>query len=187
MTIRSYKDIMPTIASSAYVDETAVVIGDVVIGEDSSLWPMCSVRGDTNFIRIGARTSIQDGTIIHVTHAYSAVPDGYPVIIGNDVTVGHKVMVHGCTIEDLVLIGMDSTILDGALIRSHVLLAAGSLVTEGQELEGGYLWLGRPAKKVRPITDEEQTWFEYVANHYVELKNDYTKPLGKGPVSAQQT
>lgn len=185
MAIRSYKDITPRIASSAYVDETAVIIGNVAIGEDTSVWPTCVLRGDTNFIRVGARTSLQDGTIIHVTHPYSAAPEGHPVIIGNDVTVGHKVIVHGCTIEDLALIGMDSTILDGALIRSRVLLAAGSLVTEGQELEGGYLWMGRPAKRVRPITDEEQKWFKYVADHYVKVKNDYLTALGKKRVASQ--
>ncbi len=157
MAIRPYKDMVPRIAPSAYVDESAVVIGDVSIAEDSSIWPLCALRGDTNFIRVGARTSIQDGTVVHVTHPDSAAPKGHPVIIGNDVTVGHKVMVHGCTIEDLVLVGMGSIILDGAVIRSHVLLAAGSLVTEGQELEGGYLWMGRPAKKIRPTSEKEKS------------------------------
>jgi carbonic anhydrase/acetyltransferase-like protein (isoleucine patch superfamily) len=173
MPIRPYKDIVPKIASSAYVDDSAVVIGDVVIGPDSSIWPLCAVRGDTNFIRIGERSNLQDGSVIHVTHRYPEAPQGYPVIIGNDVTIGHKVMVHGCTIEDRVLIGMGSTLLDGARIGSEVLLGAGSLVTEGQELAGGYLWMGRPARRVRALTDEEHNWFTYVARHYVELKNDY--------------
>lgn len=173
MAIRPYKNTTPQIALSTYIDEAAVVIGDVVIGEDSSVWPMCSVRGDTNYVRIGARTSVQDGSVVHVTHRHSATPKGHPVVIGDDVTIGHKVIVHGCTIEDRILIGMGSAILDGAVIRTEVLLAAGSLVTENQELESGHLWLGRPAKKIRPITDEERSWFRYVAEHYVELKNDY--------------
>jgi carbonic anhydrase/acetyltransferase-like protein (isoleucine patch superfamily) len=175
MAIRAYKNVMPIVAPSAYVDDAAVVIGDVELGADSSVWPMCSVRGDTNGIRRGARSNIQDGSVLHVTHRYPAAPDGYPVIIGEDVTIGHMVIVHGCTIEDRVLIGMGSAILDGAIIRSQVLLGAGSLVTEGQELTSDYLWLGRPARRVRGLTDEERTWFKYVAHHYVELKNDYLK------------
>ncbi|MFQ5995969.1 MAG: gamma carbonic anhydrase family protein [Acidiferrobacterales bacterium] len=173
MAVRPYKRTTPRVAASAYVDESAAVIGDVVIGEDSSIWPMCSVRGDTNFIRMGVRSNLQDGSVVHVSHRYPAAPEGYPVIIGADVTIGHHVLVHGCTIEDRVLIGMGSTLMDGALIHSEVLLAAGSLIAEGQELEGGYLWMGRPAKKIRPITEEERGWFTYVARHYVELKNDY--------------
>jgi carbonic anhydrase/acetyltransferase-like protein (isoleucine patch superfamily) len=173
MVIRAYKAIMPKVADSAYVDENAVVIGDVTLAEDVSIWPLCVARGDTNFICIGARSNVQDGSVIHVTHRYAGAPEGYPVIIGEDVTIGHKVMVHGCNIEDRVLIGMGSILLDGAVIRSEVLLAAGSLVTEGQELEGGYLWMGRPARRGRPISDEERTWFTYVAKHYVDLKNDY--------------
>jgi len=173
VAIRAYKNITPKVSASAYVDEVAVVIGDVELAEDCSIWPICSVRGDTNFIRIGARSNVQDGSVIHVTHRYPAAPDGYPVIIGEDVSIGHKVIVHGCTIEDSVLIGMGSAILDGAIIHSQVLLGAGSLVTEGQELTSGYLWLGRPAKRARALTEEERTWFKYVAHHYVELKNDY--------------
>lgn len=166
---------MPKIAPSAYVDESAVVIGDVLIGEDSSIWPLCAVRGDTNTIRIGMRSNLQDGSVVHVTHRYEAAPKGYPVVIGDDVTIGHKVLVHGCTIEDRVLIGMGSTLMDGAVIRSEVLLGAGSLVVEGQELEGGYLWMGRPARRRRALTDEERSWFAYVAKHYAELKNDYLR------------
>ena len=173
MAIRSFKGITPKLAARAYVDESAAVIGDVELGEDASIWPMCSIRGDVNLIRIGARSNIQDGSVIHVTHRYGELPEGHPTIVGSDVTVGHKVMLHGCTVEDLCLIGMGSTVLDGAIIRSKVLLGAGSLVPEGKDLEGGYLWLGRPAKKVRELTDAELKWFEYSASHYVKLKNDY--------------
>jgi carbonic anhydrase/acetyltransferase-like protein (isoleucine patch superfamily) len=173
MTIRTYKTIAPKIARSAYIDESAVVIGDVKIGDQSSVWPMCVLRGDSNSICIGTCTNVQDGTIIHVTHPYSAAPSGHPVVIGNNVSIGHSVTVHGCTIKDRALIGMGCTLLDGAIIHSEVLLGAGSLVTEGQELESGYLWLGRPARRTRPLTEEEQGWFDYIAEHYVKLKNDY--------------
>ena len=173
MTIRKFKGVNPKTGKGAYIDESAAVIGDVELGEDASIWPMCSIRGDVNLIRIGARSNIQDGSVIHVTHRYGELPEGHATHVGNDVTVGHKVMLHGCTVEDLCLIGMGSTVLDGAVIRSKVLLGAGSLVPEGKDLEGGYLWLGRPAKKIRELTEEEMRWFEYSAMHYVKLKNDY--------------
>ena len=175
MAIRPYKNILPSIGPRVYIDPAASVIGDVAIGADSSVWPMCSVRGDVNFIRIGARSNIQDGTVIHVTHEHESLGGGRAVVIGDDVTVGHQCTIHGCTIESRCLIGMGSTLLDGAVLREGVLLGAGSLVTEGKELEGGYLWLGRPAKRVRELTDEEKAWFEYSASHYVNLKNDYLK------------
>ncbi len=175
MAPRPYKGILPRIGARVYVDETAAVIGDVVIGEDSSIWPLCSVRGDVNFIRIGARTNIQDGTVVHGTHPHEALSGGYAVTIGDDVTIGHSCIIHGCAVESRCLIGMDSTLMDGAVLRSGVFLGAGSLVTEGKELEGGYLWIGRPAKRLRPLTEQEKAWFEYSARHYVHLKNDYLK------------
>lgn len=173
MAIRPYKNILPKLGERVYVDEQAVVIGDVVIGDDASIWPMCSVRGDVNSIRIGARTNIQDGTVIHATHRYEGVPEGRATVIGDDVTVGHLCILHACIIENRCLIGMDSVIMDGAILREGLILGAGSLVTEGKELESGYLWLGRPAKRVRELTTEEKAWLEYSAKHYVRLKNDY--------------
>src|SRR3989344_5068079 len=175
MTIRSYKGVLPKLGARVYVDEQAAVIGDVVIGDDSSIWPMCSVRGDVNFIRIGVRTNIQDGTVIHVTHHHEGAPGGRPTIIGDDVTGGHLCILHACTIENRCLIGMGSVVMDDAVLREGLILGAGSLVTEGKQLEGGYLWLGRPAKKVRELSEEEKSWFDYSARHYVDLKNDYLK------------
>lgn len=173
MNVRNYKDKQPQIASSAYVDEAAVVIGDVVIGDDTSIWPMAVIRGDVNFIRIGDRSSIQDGSVLHVTHSHEAVPGGHPLIIGNEVTVGHNVTLHGCTIKDRCLIGMGSTVLDGAVIEEGVFLGAGSLVPPGKTLEGGYLWIGSPVKRARPLTEAEMQWLSYSAEHYVRLKNSY--------------
>lgn len=173
MSIRSYKDHHPEIADSAYIDEAAVVIGDVAIGADSSVWPMAVIRGDVNYIRIGNRTSIQDGSVLHVTHPHEAVPDGHPLLIGNEVTVGHNVTLHGCTINDRCLIGMGSTILDGAIIEEGVLLGAGSLVPPGKTLEGGYLWIGSPVKRARPLTEAEKEWLSYSAAHYVRVKSNY--------------
>lgn len=173
MPLRTFRGNTPVVDPSAYIDDMAVVIGDVVIGPDSSVWPMVSIRGDVNPIRIGARTSIQDGTVIHVTSPNPGAPQGVPAVVGDDVTVGHRCMLHACTIENGCLIGMGSTILDRAVVRSGVLLGAGSLVTEGKELEGGYLWMGRPAKKVRPLAPEELETIRQSAAHYAKLKDHY--------------
>jgi carbonic anhydrase/acetyltransferase-like protein (isoleucine patch superfamily) len=173
MAVRPYKGVLPRLATSAYVDEAAVVIGDVGIGEDASIWPMSVLRGDVNSIRVGARTNIQDGTIIHVTHRHPGRPEGHPTVIGDEVTIGHHVTLHGCRVGNRCLIGMGSVLMDGAELQDEVLLGAGSLVTEGAKLESGYLWLGRPARRIRPITDAERKWFHYSARNYVDLKNDY--------------
>lgn len=174
--LRSYRGKTPRIEASTYVDPQATVIGDVIVGPDSSVWPQCVVRGDVNRIRIGARTNIQDATVIHVTHPHAGEPEGHATIIGDEVTIGHHVIVHGCTIEDRCLIGMGSILLDGAVLRRNVLLGAGSLVTEGKELEGGYLWMGRPARRVRSLTEAELAWLSYSAAHYVRLKDTYLNP-----------
>ena len=175
MAIRPYKNIHPTIAPTAFVDDSAVIIGDVVIGEDASIWPQCSIRGDVNSIRIGARSNIQDGTVIHVSHDYELVAGGAPTIIGDEVSIGHQCLLHGCTVEDRCLVGMGSQILDGAILREGVLLGAGSLVPGGKILEGGYLWIGRPARRARALTAEEKSTFAYIARHYAKLKNDYPR------------
>lgn len=175
MPIRPYLDKTPIVDPTAYIDDMAVVIGDVVLGPDCSVWPMVSIRGDVNYIRIGARTNIQDGTVIHVTSPNPSDPQGVPTIIGSDITIGHRCMLHACTIEDGCLIGMGSTVLDKAIVRAGALIGAGSLVTEGKELEGGYLWVGRPAKKVRPLTAEEKTWLARSAEHYAKVKDNYLK------------
>jgi carbonic anhydrase/acetyltransferase-like protein (isoleucine patch superfamily) len=173
MAIRSFQGIDPQVAESAYVDEQSAVIGDVVIGADSSIWPMAVLRGDVNTIRIGARTSVQDGSVLHVTHDHPGEPGGFPLLVGDDVTIGHNVTLHGCTIGNRCLVGMGSTVLDGAILEEGVFLAAGSLVPPGKTLEGGYMWLGSPVKKARPLTEAEQNWLSYSAQHYVRLKNKY--------------
>lgn len=171
MTVRTFENITPKIASSAYVDDTALVLGDVTLAADVSLWPQVVARGDVNSIEVGARTNIQDGTILHVSHDSEFDPGGFPLRIGADITVGHQAVLHGCTIEDRCLIGIAATIMDGAIVRSGSIVGAGSLVPPGHDLEGGYLWLGTPARKVRPLRDKEIGFLEYSAKHYVELKN----------------
>jgi len=169
--IRRYQNITPILHETVFIDDTALVIGDVVIGKDSSIWPMTVVRGDVNKIRIGKRSNIQDNSVIHVTHPHTDMPGGYAVEVGDNVTVGHKVILHGCKVGNHCLVGMGSTIMDGAELEPFVLLGAGSLVSPGKVLEGGYLWLGSPVRKVRQLSDEERTWIEYSAQHYVDLKS----------------
>jgi carbonic anhydrase/acetyltransferase-like protein (isoleucine patch superfamily) len=171
VTIRAFNGITPAIAATAYIDDTALVLGDVTVGDDASLWPMVVARGDVHTITIGRRTNVQDGSVLHVTQDNEFSPGGFALSIGDDVTVGHNVTLHACTVEDMCLIGMGSTILDGAVIRSRVMVGAGSLVTPGKELESGYLYLGSPAKQVRPLTERELAYLPFSAGHYVELKN----------------
>lgn len=172
--IRPYLEHHPEVHKNAYVDDTALVLGKVSIGKDSSIWPMTVVRGDVNTIDIGERSNIQDSSVLHVTHPHKTIPDGYSLFVGNNVTVGHRVILHGCKVMDNCLVGMGSTIMDGATLQPYVLLGAGSLVPPGKELESGYLWLGSPVKKIRELTDEERSWINYSAQHYVDLKNQHS-------------
>ncbi len=178
MPIRSFEGHRPAIHPTAFVDETAVVIGRVALGPDVSIWPTSVVRGDINTIRIGARTNIQDGSVLHVTHDSEFSPGGQALEVGSDVTVGHKVVLHACRVEDLCLIGMGSVILDGAVIASRAMLGAGSLVAPGKVLEGGYLWMGQPARRVRPLSERELAFLEYSARHYVRLKDRHAGAAG---------
>jgi carbonic anhydrase/acetyltransferase-like protein (isoleucine patch superfamily) len=173
MNIRSFQGITPQLEKDVFIDDSALVLGDVHIGEDSSIWPMTVVRGDVNKIHIGSRSNIQDNSVIHVTHRSADLPEGYPTLVGDNVTVGHRVILHGCTIGDYCLVGMGSTVMDGAVLEPHVLLGAGRLVSPGKVLESGFLWLGSPVRKVRPLTDEERQWLQRSAQHYVELKNKH--------------
>ena len=172
-SIRSYKGIAPKIGQDVYIDETAVLVGDIKIGDDSSVWPLVAARGDVNHIHIGQRTNIQDGSVLHVTHKNKENPDGYPLIIGNDVTIGHKVMLHGCTIQDRVLVGMGAIILDNVIVEQEVMIGAGSLVPPNKVLESGYLYVGSPVKQARPLTDKERAFLQKSADNYVQNKNDY--------------
>ncbi|MDB5413446.1 MAG: gamma carbonic anhydrase family protein [Rubritepida sp.] len=154
---------MPVVHARAWVAPTAAVIGDVEIGEDSNVWYHCVLRGDSNFIRIGARTNIQDGTIIHVNSG------SFPTFIGNDVTVGHAAIIHACTLEDRAFVGMGATVLDGATVEAGGVLAAGSVLPPGKRVPALELWMGNPAKLVRVLTPEQRAGFDTTAPHYVEL------------------
>ncbi|BBU99579.1 carnitine operon protein CaiE [Providencia rettgeri] len=171
--LRPYLGIYPSINARVFIDPSSVVIGDVRIADDVSIWPLSVLRGDVNYISIGARTNIQDGSVLHVTHKSASNPEGNPLIIGEDVTIGHKVMLHGCTIGNRVLVGMGSIVIDGAIVEDDVILGANSLVTQGKRLESGYLYTGSPAKAIRKLTDAELSHLRYSANNYVEWKNNY--------------
>ena len=173
MTIRSHAGQHPRIADDVYIDPDSVVIGDVKIGEGSSVWPMTVIRGDIHRIRIGERTSVQDGSVLHVTHAGPFNPDGFPLLIGDDVTIGHKVMLHGCTIGNRILIGMAAVIMDGAVVNDEVIIGAGTLVPPGKVLESGYLYIGNPVRPARPLTEKEMNFFDYTAKRYVDLGAKY--------------
>ena len=171
--IESFLNQTPTLAENVWVHASAVIIGNVEIGESSSVWCGSVVRGDVNSIRIGARSNVQDNSVLHVSHAHPADPAGAPLIIGDDVTIGHSCILHGCIIGDRVLVGMGSLVMDHAQLEPDTILGAGSLVPEGKRLESGWLYLGRPAKPVRRLTDEEKNWLRYSAEHYVKLAASY--------------
>ena len=177
--LRPFRDRLPTLGARAYVDPAASVIGDVVLGDDVSVWPFTVVRGDVNFIRVGDRTNLQDGSVIHVSHdGPHAKLGGFATRIGNDVTIGHKAIIHACTIEDAVLIGMGAIVLDGAVVRKHGFVGAGALVPPGKVVGEGELWLGNPARKARLLSDAEIEALYYSAGHYVRLKDEYLRACG---------
>ncbi len=173
MTLRDFLNTKPKLAEGVYIDPSAQVIGDVEIGEHSSVWPLVVIRGDVHSIVIGTCTSVQDGSVLHVTHKGPYNPDGFPLTIGNHVTVGHNVTLHGCQIDDYCLLGMGAIVMDGAHIQEGVILGAGSLVPPGKVLESGYLWVGSPVKKVRPLNDKEKAFLIYAADGYVSLKQQH--------------
>jgi len=165
--VRAFDGVRPAIDAAAYIDPTAVIIGDVALGPDSSIWPHAVLRGDVHRIRIGARTNIQDGAIVHVTHDGDYTPGGFATTVGDDVTVGHRAIVHACTIGDRVLVGMGAMVLDGARVGDDVILGAGALVPPGHELAAGWLYVGSPARARRALTDDEYRMLTYSAAHYV--------------------
>ena len=171
--IRSFKNITPEIADSSYIDNSSVLVGDIKIGSDSSIWPLVAARGDVNYIRIGDRTNVQDGSILHVTRTSENNGKGYPLIIGDDVTVGHQCMLHGCVLGDRILVGMGAIVMDGAIVEDDVFIAAGTLVPPNKRLESGYLYMGNPMKQARPLKESEQAFLKQSAINYVNLKNEY--------------
>lgn len=171
--IRPWQGTTPTLGERVYIDPASLVLGDVVLGDDSSVWPMAVVRGDMHRIRIGARVSVQDGCVLHITHASDFNPGGFPLTIGDDVTIGHKAILHGATLGSRILVGMGAIVMDGAVVEDEVIIAAGAVVTPGKRLESGHVYAGNPARALRPLKEKERAFFPYTAGNYVKLKDEY--------------
>ena len=185
--IRSFGGKRPAIDPSAWVDPTALVIGDVAIGRDSSVWPMSVVRGDVQRVLIGAASNIQDGAVLHVSHDGPYLPGGRALEIGDGVTVGHQAVLHACTVGDHCLIGIGARVLDGAVLEPYILLGAGTLVPPGKRLEGRHLWVGTPARRVRALSEGELEQLEYSAAHYVKLADRHRRELASSEQAAEGT
>jgi len=175
MPVQPYLGVHPKLASGVYIDPTALVIGDVELGEDVSIWPMAVVRGDVNQIRIGARSNVQDGSVLHVSRPYPGNDSGWALLIGEDVVIAHKVVVHGCTIGNRVLVGIGAIVLDGVVVEDDVTIGAGAVVTPGKRLESGGLYVGNPARRARELTPLEVARIPIMASWYVNLKKDYER------------
>jgi len=171
--LRSFKGVLPSLGERVYVDPAATVIGAVQLGDDASVWPGAVLRGDVHFIRVGARSNVQDGSIVHVTHDGPYSPGGLPTLIGADVTIGHAAVIHACTIEDCCLIGMHASVLDGAVVRKYGFVGAGSVIPPGKVVGERELWLGNPARFVRLLSDRQIEQLHYSADQYVRLKDEY--------------
>lgn len=171
--ITAFKNIRPTYDNTVYIDDTAAIAGDIHLGLDASIWPLVAARGDVNVIRIGKRSNIQDGSVLHVSRPTKSNPQGYPLIIGDDVTVGHKCMLHGCVIGNRVLVGMGAIVMDGVVVEDDVFIGAGALVTPNKRLESGFLYVGNPATKKRELHAHEKQFLTESAQNYVRLKNEY--------------
>ena len=176
--IKSYKGISPNIGKDVFIEDSAVLYGDITLNDDVSIWPLVAARGDVNTINIGARTNIQDGTVLHVTRKSPSNPNGNPLYIGDDVTIGHKAMLHGCTVGNRVLVGMGAIIMDGVVVGDDCIIGAGSLVPPNKKLEPGYLYVGNPAKQARPLKESEIEFLKVSAINYVKLKNEYLEEQG---------
>ncbi|WP_367154508.1 gamma carbonic anhydrase family protein [Methylomonas sp. HYX-M1] len=173
MAIRSFNQQLPKIGERVFIDPSAEVIGAVEIGDDVSVWPTVVIRGDVESISIGAGSNVQDGSVLHVSHAGDYSASGFPLTIGRGVTIGHRATVHGCTVGNCCLIGIGAIVMDGAVIEDYVMLGAGALVSPGKTLESGYLYVGAPARPVRELGEKEKAFLEYSYQHYIELKNQY--------------
>ncbi|MGE4261601.1 MAG: gamma carbonic anhydrase family protein [Shewanella sp.] len=171
--LRPYQGITPTLGQRVYIDEASVLVGDITLGDDASIWPLVAARGDVNRIVIGQRSNIQDGSVLHVTRRSANNPEGFPLLIGDDVTVGHKAMLHGCTIGNRVLVGMGAIILDNVVVENDVIIGAGSVVPPGKRLQAGYLYMGNPARQARVLSEQELKFLPASADNYVRLKQEY--------------
>lgn len=172
--VEAFQGLVPSLSDGVFIHQSATVIGDVVLGENVSVWPGAVIRGDMMGIRIGNRSNVQDNAVLHTTHASDKYnPDGFPLAIGEDVVIGHRAVLHGCTVHDRVLIGIGAILNDGVIVESDVIVAAGTLVPPGKRLESGYVFAGNPAKQLRQLKEEEKSFLRYSPLNYIKLKNQY--------------
>ncbi|MCL4169750.1 UNVERIFIED_CONTAM: hypothetical protein GTU68_038457, partial [Idotea baltica] len=172
-SVRSFDGQIPDIGERVLIDPSAVVLGNVTLGNDVSVWPQVAIRGDMHSISVGARSSVQDGCVLHITHAGPYNENGWPLEIGSDVTIGHSAILHGAQIGNRVLVGMGAIVMDGAIVEDDVVIAAAALVTPGKRLRSGFLYAGSPAREVRSLSEKEIQYFVYIANNYVKLKDQH--------------
>ena len=177
-SVKPYQGRLPAIGERAWLDPLCVVVGDVELGDDVSVWPFAAIRGDVHWIRVGARTNVQDNAVLHVTHDGRYTPGGFPLEVGSDVTIGHAAILHGCRVGDGCLVGMGAVVMDGAVLEDGCMVAAGAVVTPGTVVRAGTLVRGNPAREARPLSDEEREMIRYNAAHYVRLKDRYLEESG---------
>ncbi|GIX31669.1 MAG: gamma carbonic anhydrase family protein [Porticoccaceae bacterium] len=173
MALRSFRGRSPRLSERVYVDPAATVIGDVTLAEDVSIWPGAVVRGDMHWIRIGARSNVQDNAVLHITHPSRFNPGGFPLEIGEEVVVGHRAILHGCTLGNRILVGNGAILNDGVVVEDEVIIGAGCVVPPGKRLAGGFVYLGSPARQARPISESEREFLRYSPANYVRLKDEY--------------
>ena len=171
--IRTFKGITPKLGERVYIDAAATVIGDVALGDDVSVWPGAVIRGDMHKIRIGNRSNVQDNAVLHITHASDFNPGGWPLIIGEDVVIGHRALLHGCTLGNRILVGNGAIVNDGAVVEDEVIIGAGCVVPPGKRLESGYVYVGNPCKQGRALKESERKFFSYSPANYMKLKDQY--------------
>ncbi len=172
-SIRSHRGISPQLGQRVYIDPAATVIGDVSLGDDASVWPGAVIRGDMHRIVVGARSNVQDNAVLHITHASDFNPDGWPLTIGDDVVIGHRAVLHGCTLGNRILVGNGAIVNDGAVVEDEVIIGAGCMVPPGKTLETGYVYVGNPCKQMRALSESEKSFFTYSPANYVKLKDQY--------------
>ncbi|MAT50606.1 MAG: gamma carbonic anhydrase family protein [Porticoccaceae bacterium] len=172
-SLRSFNGKTPDLGQRVYIDPAATVIGDVALGDDVSVWPGAVIRGDMHRIRIGNRSNVQDNAVLHITHASDFNPGGWPLTIGDDVVIGHRALLHGCTLGNRILVGNGAIINDGAVVEDEVIIGAGCVVPPGKRLESGFVYVGNPCKQGRPLKDSERKFFSYSPANYVKLKDQY--------------
>ena len=171
--IRPFNGHQPSLGARVYVDPAATVIGQVTLGDDCSVWPGAVIRGDMHSIAIGDRTNVQDNAVLHITHASDFNPSGWPLQIGSDVIIGHRAILHGCTLGNRILVGNGAIINDGAIVEDEVIVGAGCMVPPGKRLHSGFVYVGNPCRQARPVSDKERGFFRYSPANYVKLKDQY--------------